>query len=197
MIIAVTDRIQCKVPFLEQFRRVAEARPDMMILREKDLPEEEYARLASKCLDMCNTNGIRFCVNSFFRVAEDLSIEYLQIPFEMFVNGIKGKNTIVSIHSAEEAEYAEEMGADALIFGNVFETQCKPGAPSRYEMLKEVCNSVSIPVYGIGGINEKNAHEVREANASGVCMMSEFMLSEDPETLLKNIRENKHPAQRA
>jgi len=190
MIIAVTDRKLCSIPFIEQFRKVAEAGPDMIILREKDLSVSEYGRLASQCLDICNMNGVRFCVNSFFTVANDLAVDDLQIPFSMFVNGIRGRSTAVSVHSAEEAEYAESMGADTLMFGNVFETQCKPGLPSRYEVLKTICDSVSIPVYGIGGINAVNAGEVKRAGASGVCIMSEFMCCVDPAAFLKAVRDS-------
>ena len=39
----------------------------------------------------------------------------------------------------------------------------------------EVCSSVKIPVYAIGGINDKNAASCIREGAAGVCVMSGYM----------------------
>ena len=50
---------------------------------------------------------------------------------------------------------AEKLGADYLIAGHIFNTPCKQGTPGRgLDYLRRVCESVSIPVFGIGGITE-------------------------------------------
>ncbi|MBR3437963.1 MAG: thiamine phosphate synthase, partial [Clostridia bacterium] len=41
--------------------------------------------------------------------------------------------------------------------------------------LREVAQSVSIPVYGIGGVSLERMPEVLAAGAAGGCMMSAFM----------------------
>lgn len=82
----------------------------------------------------------------------------------------------MSVHSLEEVKEAEVLGAAFVIFGHVFETDCKPGLPPRgLTALKEICAGVSIPVYAIGGVNEENSPLCVEAGAAGVCMMSGFM----------------------
>ena len=45
-LIAVTNRHLCSRPFTEQITRVCQLHPRALILREKDLPEEEYFSLA-------------------------------------------------------------------------------------------------------------------------------------------------------
>ena len=45
-LIAVTNRHLCSRPFTEQITRVCKLHPKALILREKDLPEEEYFSLA-------------------------------------------------------------------------------------------------------------------------------------------------------
>ena len=45
-IIAVTNRHLCKRAFMEQMERVCRLQPKAVILREKDLSEEEYLKLA-------------------------------------------------------------------------------------------------------------------------------------------------------
>ena len=54
-LIAVTNRHLCSRPFTEQITRVCKLHPKALILREKDLPEEEYFSLARK-----SVNSLKF-----------------------------------------------------------------------------------------------------------------------------------------
>ena len=47
--------------------------------------------------------------------------------------------------------------------------------PRGLGFLKEVCESVDIDVYAIGGISKENMSSCIAAGAKGVCMMSGFM----------------------
>ncbi len=83
-----------------------------------------------------------------------------------------------SIHSVEEARKAEKLGASYLTAGHIYETGCKPDlAPRGLGFLREVCQSVDIPVYAIGGIHleKQQLSEIYEAGARGACIMSVFM----------------------
>ena len=82
----------------------------------------------------------------------------------------------VSVHSVEEAKEAEKLGASYLTAGHVFATECKKGLlPRGLEFLEEICDSVAIPVYAIGGIHPGNLRQIEESKAAGACMMSEYM----------------------
>ena len=84
----------------------------------------------------------------------------------------------VSVHSAPEAEWAEQLGATYLTAGHVFATGCKEGIPPRgLEFLRETAGSVSIPVYGIGGIgiNREQLDQILACGAAGGCAMSAMM----------------------
>ena len=82
----------------------------------------------------------------------------------------------VSVHSAQEALNAQEAGASYVTAGHIYRTKCKEGLePRGTGFLKEICTTVNIPVYAIGGININNARECIEAGASGVCIMSGYM----------------------
>ncbi|MFR7476795.1 thiamine phosphate synthase, partial [Frisingicoccus sp.] len=96
------------------------------------------------------------------------------------------KQVGVSVHSRKEAVYAERRGADYLIAGHIFLTDCKKGVPARgLDFLKEICESVKIPVFAIGGMNVEHGRMAMEAGASGVCMMSELMESDAPGEIIK------------
>ena len=57
-----------------------------------------------------------------------------------------------SAHTVEEARAAQAEGADYLGVGAVFATGTKANTtPVGYELLKEICAAVDIPVVAIGG----------------------------------------------
>ncbi|WP_278287557.1 thiamine phosphate synthase [Ruminiclostridium josui] len=94
----------------------------------------------------------------------------------------------VSVHSVKEAQEACNSGASALIGGHIYETDCKKGvSPRGLDFLSEVCNSVSIPVFGIGGITQDRVKEVIMAGAKGVCIMSQAMTCPSPSLLTSRI----------
>ena len=185
-IIAVTNRKicgSCNINFEEQIKIIANSKIfDKIILREKDLTQDNYEKLACKIQKICNNTGTQFFVNSFSEIAEKINSDGLQLPYKKFLdynknnfNKFNGK-IAVSVHSVGEAEKAAENNADFLIAGHIFETECKKGLPPRgIEFLKNIVKSVDIPVYAIGGINAENAKFCIDAGAAGVCVMSEAM----------------------
>jgi thiamine-phosphate pyrophosphorylase len=97
-----------------------------------------------------------------------------------YEENLKARNSFrylgASCHSVEDAVKAERLGCTYITAGHIFATDCKKGVPPRgLEFLKEVCESIDIPVYAIGGINSENMNLTIEAGAKGVCIMSGFM----------------------
>jgi thiazole tautomerase (transcriptional regulator TenI) len=85
------------------------------------------------------------------------------------------------VHSIDEVQTAQELGADYVIFGHVFPTQSKPGLVSKgLKQLELVAHHVSIPVLAIGGIKPANVRGVIEAGAQGIAVMSGVLEAEDP-----------------
>jgi thiamine-phosphate pyrophosphorylase len=194
MIIAVTDRkISAAPDFFEQVEAIAASRPDMLILREKDVSEAGYRYLAVECNRICSYYGVRFCVNSFIKTASSVNNGRIQISYGSLVeNYMKLKmfeEKWVSVHSLSEAVEAERMDATQLIFGNVFETSCKPGLEGKgLEELKEVCDAVSIPVFAIGGIDLRTAGMAIAAGCRGICVRSLLMESKNPTATMDELR---------
>lgn len=192
MIIAVTDRNKSLRPFMEQFELIASARPDMIILREKDLTENEYLELAKECQIICSKNDVRMCVNTFFKTAKKLGIKDIQLQMDTlrtYSDSFKEYSVGASVHSASEAYEAESLGAERLIFGNVFETACKPGmSAAGLDLLHDVCECTKLPVWAIGGISTDNIDSIMKTGASGVCIMSSIMMANDPAEIISTLR---------
>ena len=79
----------------------------------------------------------------------------------------------VSARTVEQAKEAEQMGADYLGVGAVFGTTTKGDANKiSMEVLKEICESVSIPVVAIGGVCEENILQLKGSGVAGVAVVS-------------------------
>lgn len=177
-LIAVTNRRLCPRSLPEQVERIAENGIRTIILREKDLDENEYFCLAEKMLDVCEKHDILLIPHTFTDTARRLGISRIHLPLRVLTKEICEEFDIVgaSVHSAEEAKFAESMGCTYVTAGHIFATDCKKGlAPRGLDFLKEVCESVSIPVYAIGGISDEKIPEILSVGAKGGCIMSGAM----------------------
>ena len=178
--IAITNRLLCRRPLHEQVSLISEAGAEMVVLREKDLPDDEFRELAILCREACG--DVPFSINSKVDVAREIGVSRVHLPMpvlrEMDVSDFELVGA--SVHSVGEAVEAEKLGADYLIAGHVFTTACKQSDPRGVTFLESVCRSVDVPVYGIGGIGPGNVGMVRDAGAAGACSMSSVMTAEDP-----------------
>lgn len=195
-LIVVTDRRLCRRPFLQQVEILARAKVDAIVLREKDLPEWEYEALAGQVLAICKEYGVRCILHQNISVARRLGADSLHLSLaaakgysrqewqDRLADREGGGRSFgqigFSVHSLEELETAQELGADYVFFGHVFATACKPGAePRGLEALHEICREAKVPVFAIGGISPENAWHALEAGAAGVCVMSWGMQADE------------------
>jgi len=157
-------------------------------LREKDLSAKELLSLAIELKALAMRYGARLLVNDRADIAVLSGADGVHLTSTSYspkeARSLLGKNRLigVSTHSLEEALAAEKDGADLITFGPVFHTPSKAGMgdPLGIDKLKEAVQRLSIPVFGLGGIDESNAKEVAAAGASAA-LISAIMASSDPE----------------
>ena len=188
MVIYVTNRKLCKHDFLQQIEQLAKGKPHAIMLREKDLPLDEYEALARKIDGICKKYDVPVIINQNISVAAKLKIGIVQLSMPN-LRKISGDLQLfdqigASVHSIEEATEAVTLGATYLIAGHIFSTDSKKGVPPRgLSFLKQVCDAVSIPVFAIGGIKRNDVNAIKATGANGVCIMSEAMTCETPAEL--------------
>ncbi|MEE1246853.1 MAG: thiamine phosphate synthase [Acutalibacteraceae bacterium] len=193
-IIVITNRSLCREDFPARIEKIALAHPTAIILREKDLSEKEYKSLAAQVLEICNNHGVRCILHSFPEAAAELNCSALHMPLHRLSllsseERASFKVLGASCHSVEDAKEAEKLGCTYITAGHIFDTDCKKGLPGRgLNFLKEVCQSVTIPVYAIGGISADKVALIRESGAKGACVMSGAMTCEDVQKYLGEFR---------
>ena len=79
-ILAVSNRHLAAHPFLDQIERVCQAHPAALILREKDLPAEDYKTLAIRVLPICQQYNVSCILHTFWQDALALGCTCIHLP---------------------------------------------------------------------------------------------------------------------
>ncbi|AZV56339.1 thiamine phosphate synthase [Clostridium sp. AWRP] len=166
---------------------------DAIILREKDLTYSQLVPIAEKIKRITDSNNIPLIINNNIETALKIDSKGFHTSYKDYMNSnLKLKCTVgVSVHNTLEAINAQKKGADYLLAGHIFETNCKKGLKGRgISFLKEIINNVSIPVIAIGGITETNIDIVLRTKVHGAAVMSLVMASDDPFTTTYNLKKH-------
>jgi thiamine-phosphate pyrophosphorylase len=102
-----------------------------------------------------------------------------------------GPNKILGVSAAtiEEAKVAEKDGADCIGVGAMFSTSTKQDTRVvSVDLLKELKESISIPVVAIGGINEDNGKQLKLANIDGIAVVSAILGKADIKTAAERMK---------
>ena len=193
-IICVSNRHLCTEPFEQRLASVIKAGVDALILREKDLSETEYLALAERVLPLCEGTATTCILHSFPGVAHDLHYDKIHLPLPLLrslSNEEREAFTVLgaSCHSLADVEEATKLGCTYVTLGHIFATNCKKDLkPRGLPFLQSICEQAHIPVYAIGGIHPHNVATINNAGAQGACIMSDFMICDNPSELLHQLK---------
>ena len=158
-----------------------------LTLREKDLNKNKYLKLVEKIYPICQKYRIDLILHQNYdlRLDNKYNVEGLHLSYNTFKSLNKNireelikkyKKIGVSIHSINEAKEVEMLGANYVVAGHIFKTDCKKDLePRGLKFIQELSLILTIPIFAIGGINQENSHLVINSGAFGVCMMSSLM----------------------
>lgn len=172
----ITNRKMFKTEeeFLNRLEEESKKKVRKIILREKDLLNEEFEKLYLKIKVRIKGDCI-LIINSNIDIYKKYKEEYLHLPFKEFLKYKKKLNEKVgvSIHSLEEGIEAYKRGASYILASNIYKTECKKfkkGMGTKF--IEDLKKGVKCPVIALGGITEKNKEEVIKAGADGIARMS-------------------------
>ena len=189
LLYAVTDRAWLKEneDLTSVCKSVIENGATFLQIREKDLDEGTFEQEAEALKKLCARYHIPFVVNDSVEIALDIDADGVHVGQSDIkgrdIRSIIGNEKILGISAGtvEEAIAAEKAGADYIGVGAVFGTSTKKNARNlTVEKLKEISESVSIPVVAIGGIGVSNIMELVESGVDGVAVVSAIFAAENP-----------------
>lgn len=152
-------------------------------VREKGLQLPAIVTIAR----ICRENGVPLIINDDADVARAVGADGVHVGQKdlpvAVVRRLGPPHWIIgaSANNVGEARQAVADGADYVSVGNLFGTTSKEDTrPATLEMLHAVRAAVSVPVCGIGGINESNIRSVVDTGASMACVISAVVGADDP-----------------
>lgn len=159
----------------------------MLQLREKTASSRDFYQLAVRMKKLAAACQVPLIINDRLDIALAADADGLHIGQEDLPPGVArrilgpGKILGYSVSTVAEAVYGERNGADYLGAGPVYATGSKADAasPIGIDGLRQIKQSVSIPVVGIGGIGGANILDVKRAGVDGISVISAIMGSQD------------------
>lgn len=192
----VTDNSEDEGKFLNTIEEAIKGGTTVVQLREKTADTLDFYNLALKVKEITTKYNIPLIINDRVDVAlaidaDGVHVGQSDMPCDV-TRRLIGEDKIlgVSASTVDEAKKAQKDGADYIGTGAVFPTATKKDAEKvTKQELKEIVDSIDIPVVAIGGITLENAHELTDTGIKGFSVVSAIMSSENPkkssEELLK------------
>ena len=168
---------------------------DVLQLRHKTLPRGQLLDLARRLRDITAKAGALFVVNDHVDIAliagadgvhlgpDDLSIESAR--------GLAPPSFLIgaSASKPDTARAAVKAGAAYIGCGATFSTPLKPNkdviGPAG---VAAVSAAVKVPVFAIGGIDEKNVPQLIAVDIHRVCVIRAIADSKDAESAARRLR---------
>ena len=173
-------------------REVLKGGATFLQIREKDLDEASFEAEAK---ELCAEYRVPFVVNDSVEIALKIQADGVHVGQSDIkgrdIRAMIGPDRILGISAGtpEEAAAAEKAGADYIGVGAVFGTSTKKDARNlSVDALREIRNSVSIPIVAIGGIQPSNLMELAGTGVDGVAVVSAIFAAERPGEAAENLR---------
>ncbi|QPW50219.1 thiazole tautomerase TenI [Bacillus thuringiensis] len=172
-----------------------ESEIDYLHIREREKSTKELYEGVESLLKK-GFPASKLVINDRIDIAILLNIPRVQLGYRSAdVRLVKEKFSYLhvgySVHSLEEAIVAFKNGADSLVYGHVFPTDCKKGVPARgLEEISDIASCLSISITAIGGITPENTVDVLTNGVSGIAVMSGIISSSNPYSKAKSYKES-------
>ena len=189
LLYAVTDRTWAgENPLYRQIEAALKGGITLLQLREKNLSEDAFLEEAIAIRTLCHSYQVPLIINDNVTVAKKSGADGVHVgltdePVAEIRQEMGGDFIIgATAKTVEQAREAEAAGADYLGVGAVFPSPTKSEAVRiTKEQLKEITQSVKIPVAAIGGIGGANLDELAGSGIDGVAVVSAIFAQEDIE----------------
>ncbi len=195
LVYAITDRHWTGTQTLEQqVEEVLKNGATFLQIREKNMTHDELVKEAVRIKEIAARYNVPVVIDDDIYAVMEADVDGVHIGQNdmdyVEARKLLGDNKIIGMTapSVALAKKAEELGADYIGAGAVFSTNTKKDTkPLELSTLKEICNSVSIPVVAIGGIDHSNVRELKGTNIDGVAVISALFGASNPGKATKEL----------
>jgi thiamine-phosphate pyrophosphorylase len=182
----LTDRRLSGLSHAEQVSRLSDGGATLVQLREKILSPLEFYREAAEALCVAQERGLKIIINDRVDIALALKASGVHLgqddlPPEAARRLLDPEIILgFSTHNLDQARLAAKMPVDYIAIGPIFRTSSKDTSvsPVGLDGLRQVRQAVGkIPLVAIGGITSETSHDVLEAGADAIAVISDIWTS--------------------
>ncbi|GAX01776.1 thiamine phosphate synthase [Secundilactobacillus silagei] len=193
----VTDALNySESDFLKHVESACQGGVDLVQLREKKLTSLQYFQRAYAVKQITDKFQIPLLIDDRLDIAQAVGaagvhLGQKDLPVAV-AREILGPRAIIgaTAKTLTQAQLAVEQGADYLGTGAIFPTQTHvETVRTSVKTLKQIKQSVGVPVYAIGGLNAGNVAAVKPAGVDGVAVVSAIMRVADPQRAARELRD--------
>ena len=181
--------------FLYRVEEALKGGVTLLQLREKEKSTREYIEIAQKVHAITKRYNVPLIIDDRVDVALAVDAEGVHVgASDMPVSTARrlmGEDKIVgaTAKTVPWATEAYEQGADYLGVGAIYPTTTKVKTVlTSVETLRDICNTVPIPVNAIGGLNINNIDVLKGVPIAGVCVVSAIMKADDPKKAAEELK---------
>lgn len=165
--------------------------------RDKTTAHSGKLQLARKLLTLCNQAGVPLIINDDITLAKEVSADGVHLGSDdkpiAEARQLLGPKAIIGIscyNNCQQAEDAQQQGANYVAFGRFYPSETKPSAPQAgIETLKAAKQRLRIPIVAIGGITTENGRILAEAGADFLAVIGGVFAQKDPQLSAQHFAE--------
>jgi thiamine-phosphate pyrophosphorylase len=169
----------------------------MLQLRDKLRDKGETLLLGMELQQLCQANDVLLVINDQVDLAAAIGsggahVGQTDLPVAE-ARRVLAPHQVVgrSNRELEQLIESQEMGADHVAFGSIYQTSTKSVGrpPQGVERLRQAREVSKVPLVAIGGINAENVAPVVEAGADAICVTAAVGAAPDPEAAASRLVE--------
>lgn len=159
-------------------------------LRVKDRGDPELRAQIARARDLCVAQGAQLVVNDYWRLAIDLSCDFVHLgqgdldTADIAAIRAHGIRIGVSTHDHAELDRALALSPDYVALGPIYPTLLKQMAfaPQGLERIGEWKRLIGeTPLVAIGGLTPERARAALAAGADSACVVTDILRATEPE----------------
>lgn len=165
-------------------------------LREKNASGRAFFDTALRVREITKCMGVPLIINDRIDIALAVGADGVHVGQDdmpaAVAHRLIGAERIlgVSAGTLEEARAAVDDGADYLGVGAMFSTGTKTDADvTTFAELQRICETVSVPIVAIGGINQQTIPQFDGIAIDGLAVVSAIVAQTDIETAARTLKD--------
>lgn len=186
-LITDSSKFLSKDDFLDAIASALQGGVDIVLYREKELPDCVKVEVAHKIRALCDEYGATFVVNDRVDIANIVEADGVLLgQNDISISDARellGQNSVIGKSCINTDEVIEAMneGADYVLFGPIYTSSAKMSESIDMADVRWVNDNIDIPVFFTGDINLTNINEIVPNGVSKIALTDSIMYARVPE----------------